>query len=174
MSRHYLEMATQAFDGQSVDIESALAQLAETHPELAALCAEINWTDVRVQCAVKAVQALAKETGNRFSTSYDNRWSTEVADGRPPSGGKCIGVISNGSNVSLGVSVDAKGGLSFFCNAYSRDRGVSTWKEQIEFKYREHAVEAMLQIIGEEVVVERTDGGDFRRLTSEEPAANHE
>lgn len=165
MSMHYYQITTVNIENLSDKARKELiAKLKKRDPKLARKLEKIDWNAVTAQVAKEALQQVAQEEGLTFNASYDN-WSNYYSRSEATRvEGKELGAIGDKDKTQLGVSMKPDGGIAFFFNRYSQERGhdrLERWQAKFREAYRVRAHVAMLKILGRDVTVEKAENGAY-------------
>lgn len=165
MSKNYVAMSQSVFNGKAVDVDGLIAQLEELCPEAVETIASIDWPALHGSFAKQALKDVAESLGLQLLATYPNTVQGQKGITHAPDGGTTLGVLSNGKGICLGVSQNAKGALSTFENEYSTYHGydqTSEWKQELQHRYRELGIQAMLTLVGESLeTVQSKDSTTF-------------
>lgn len=160
MSRHYMQMTISPFSLGKDTLDELFKQLDDLDPAVARKMRAVDWKQLRRDLMSKAIRVAAGKLRAAISGRYNNTTMYGTESGAPPTG-ECLGVITDGRGVSLGVSVQEDGSFSLYHNRYSEEVGratVATWKAEIEREYKKLSVEAALAVIGSESTRSEEEG----------------
>lgn len=153
MSRHWIAVKQQVLQ-QSQNISKVIELIAQTKPKLALQLAQTDWLKLRSYIATEALKETAAHFNIKFTMTFDKR-NNEHGEKLSRPKGQIVGILI-ADNERLGVVIENEV-LVMFHTRFDHDENAElsnhakSWWNYFENRRQIRAIEAMAQIIGQDV-----------------------